>query len=72
MADLAYREVYTMNPIEARKLLIKTYHETKSIRKSARMWKTSRNLVRRWVRRLHAKGEQGLKDISCSPHHSPR
>jgi len=29
MAELAYREVYTMNPIEARKLLIKTYEQTR-------------------------------------------
>ncbi len=36
MADLAYREVYSMNPIEARKLLIKTYQQTKSIRKTSR------------------------------------
>jgi len=50
MANLAYREVYTMNPTETRKLLIKAYHETKSISKTARMWKTSRNVIRKWVR----------------------
>ena len=37
MADLAYREVYTKNPIEARKLLIKIYQRAESIKKAARM-----------------------------------
>lgn len=50
MANLAYREVYTMNPTETGKLPIKAYHETKSISKTARMWKTSRNVIRKWVR----------------------
>jgi transposase len=72
VAELAYREVYTMNSVEARKLLIKTYHETKSIRKTARMWKTSRHVVRKWVRRFQQEGEEGLKDRSRRPHHSPR
>jgi len=31
MADMAYREVYTMNPVEARKRLIQTFRETSSI-----------------------------------------
>lgn len=46
MAELAYGEVYTMNPIEARKLLIKTYNGAKRIRKTAKIWKTCRNVVR--------------------------
>ena len=56
MANLAYREVYTMNPTETRKLLIKAYHETKSISKTARMWKTSRDVIRKWVRPPGAEG----------------
>jgi len=28
---MAYREVYTMNPVEARKRLIQTFRETSSI-----------------------------------------
>jgi len=35
MADMAYREVYTMNSIEVRKLLIKTYQDTGSISETA-------------------------------------
>jgi len=36
MADMAYREVYAVNPIEARKLLIRTYQETGNITETAR------------------------------------
>lgn len=32
MADLAYREAYTMNRMEARLRLVTTYHETGNIR----------------------------------------
>ena len=35
MADLAYREVYTMTRIEARLHLVTTYHETRSIHETA-------------------------------------
>jgi hypothetical protein len=31
-----------MNPLEARKLLFKTYQQTKSIRKTAKIWKTKK------------------------------
>ena len=29
-------------------------------------------MVRKWVRRFEAEGEEGLKDYSRRPHHSPR
>ena len=51
MADLAYREVYAMDRVEARKHLGQTYRETGSISKTARLWHTSRQVVRKWVRR---------------------
>jgi|Deesub1362B_J571_1020462.scaffolds.fasta_scaffold04976_4 transposase len=60
-----------MNPLEARKLLFKTYQQTKSMRKTAKIWKTSRNVVRKWVRRFQAEGEKGLRDRSRRPLHSP-
>lgn len=72
MADLAYREVYDMNPVKARLHLIKTYEETGSIQETARRWRTSRQVVRKWVRRFKAQGEAGLHDLSRRPHHSPR
>jgi transposase len=61
-----------MNPLEARKLLKKTSKQTKSIRKTAEIWKTSRNVVRKWVRRFKAEGKKGLRDRSRRPLHSPR
>jgi transposase-like protein len=39
-----------------------TYRETGSIRKTARRWHTTRQVVRRWVRRYQAEGEAGLND----------
>ena len=72
MADMAYREIHAMNPVEARKRLVRTYRETGSISKTARLWYTSRQVVRKWVRRFEEEGEEGLKDRSRRPHHSPR
>ena len=72
MAELAYREVYTMNLIETRKLLIKTYHQTKSIRKTARIWKTSRNMVANGSAASRPKERRGLRTSPADPHLSPR
>jgi DNA invertase Pin-like site-specific DNA recombinase len=72
MASLAYRRLYEMNKVEARKELIKTYQETGSISATARLWNTSRQVVRKWVRRYQAQKEEGLKDKSRRPLHSPR
>ena len=71
MADVAYREVYAMNAVEARKRLIQTCQETGSIRAAARRWHTSRQVVRKWLRRFEQEGEAGLCDRSRRPHHSP-
>jgi len=71
MADLAYREVYTMNQVQARKLLVCTYQETGNISETARRWHTSRQVVRKWVRRFQEEGEKGLRDRSRRPHHCP-
>ena len=72
MADMAYRGVYAMNRFEARRLLIQTWQETGSIRATARLWHTSPQVVRKWVRRFLAEGDEGLHDRSRRPHHSPR
>ncbi|MBC7262787.1 MAG: helix-turn-helix domain containing protein [Chloroflexi bacterium] len=72
MADLAYREVYLMNQIEARKHLIQTFQETGSLSETARRWHTSRQVVRKWLRRFQQGGEKGLQNKSRRPHHSPR
>ena len=72
MPELAYREVYPMNRKEARRRLVQTYLDTHSIRKTARIWGTSRQVVRKWVRRYLQAGEAGLEDRSRRPHRSPR
>lgn len=72
MADLAYGEVYAMTRIEARFHLVTTYQETASISETARRWHTSRQVVRKWVRRFQSEGLSGLHDRSRRPLHSPR
>ena len=72
MPDLAYREVYAMNPREASKRRVQTYRETGSIRQTASLWHTSRQVVRTWVQREAEQGEEGLQDRSRRPHRSPR
>ncbi len=72
MADLAYREVYAMDAPEARQRLIQTYQETKSVAKTARIWRTSRQVVRKWVQRHQREGDAGLRDRSRRPQRSPR
>jgi len=61
-----------MNKIEARRRLVKTYEQTGSIRATARIWKTSPQVVRKWVRRYQKEGEKGLQDRSRRPHNIPR
>ncbi len=68
MPDLAYREVYEMNEVEARKRLVQTYLETGSIAETARQWHTSRRVVRRYQQ----EGEMGLRSRSRRPHTMPR
>ncbi len=71
MPDLAYREVYAMNRLEARKRLIQTYQQTGSVRGTARRWHTLPQVVRRWLRCFQAQGQAGLKDRSRRPHCCP-
>jgi len=47
--NLSYREVYVMNREEARRQLVETYMATGNLSESARLWQTSRHLVRKWV-----------------------
>jgi len=72
MAELAYREIYAMNAVEARKRLVRSYQELGSIRATAQLWHTSRQVVRKWVARYRAEGEAGLEDRSRRPRTSPR
>ena len=50
---------------------METYFACGSIAETARRWHTSRNLVRKWVRRFKEEGLSGLRDRSRRPHSSP-
>jgi len=69
--EIFYHELQKMKRVEARKRLIETYKKTNSIRKTAKLWGTSRNLVRKWVKRYKQGGEEGLRDLSRRPKRSP-
>ena len=69
MADLAYREVYAMNRVQARQLLLQTYEQTKSIRATAHLWHTARQVVRKWLRRYQEQDPASLQDRSRRPAH---
>jgi len=70
--DISYGEAYIMNSGEARRRLVDTYLTTGSLSATARLWGTSRHLVRKWVRRFQEQGENGLGDRSRRPRASPR
>ncbi len=70
--DLTYQEVYAMNPQEARQQLVRTHQETGSIARTAQLWQTSRQVVRKWLRRFQSEGEAGLQDHSRRPHSCPK
>jgi transposase len=65
--DICYGEVYVMNRVEARKRLVGTYLAMGSLSATARLWGTSRHLVRKWLRRYQEAGLAGLEDRSRRP-----
>ncbi|MCD6171582.1 MAG: helix-turn-helix domain-containing protein [Thermoplasmata archaeon] len=69
--EIFYQEIQKMKRVEARKKLIKTYERTKNISKTAKLWGTSRSVVRKWLKRYKEKGEKGLEDLSRRPKRSP-
>ena len=69
--DISYKEIYAMNKEEARKQVVDTYFTVGSISQVARLWHTSRNVIRKWVKRFEQRGKEGLKDESRKPHSSP-
>jgi len=70
--DISYREIYAMNKEEARKQVVSSYIALGNISQVASLWHTSRNVVRKWIRRFEQKGEEGFRDESKKPHSSPR
>ena len=69
--DISYQEIYSMNKEEARRLVIETYHGTGNLSLTACLWRTSRHVVRKWVRRYRQEGHSGLKEQSRRPKVSP-
>ncbi len=57
--EIFYQEILGMKRVEARKRLIKTFKETNSIRKTEKIWRTSRAVVRKWVRKICRKKRFG-------------
>ena len=70
--DISYKEVHAMNREEARRRIIDTYLSTRSLSETARFWHTSRQVVRKWVRRFNEDGGDGIKDRSRKPRSSVR
>jgi len=70
-SPISYREVYMRDPIVARLMLIKYWESCGSIRRTAIVFKTSRLVVRRALRRYNLLGEAGLANRSCRPHRMP-
>jgi transposase len=69
--DISYGQLYKMNQEEARKEIVHSYLACGNISRVARLWQTSRNVVRKWVSRFEKDGEEGLKDKSRRPASSP-
>jgi transposase len=70
--DLSFKELLTMNSTQARRRLLETYWKTNSISETARRWKTSRQVVRKWVRRYEQAPTDDLRELSRRPRTSPR
>lgn len=70
--QISYQGLHKMNPLEARRMIIECYSRCASISAVARELGTSRQVVRRWLRRYEEEGDKGLKDRSKRPHISPR
>ncbi|TKJ42026.1 hypothetical protein CEE36_07315 [candidate division TA06 bacterium B3_TA06] len=70
--QLAYKRLLSMNLLEARRMIIEVYERYASISATAHQMGTSRQVVRKWIRRYEAEGKKGLMDRSRRPHISPR
>ena len=70
--EISYNKMNKIDKFQARKMLIETYKQTNSIKATAKEWKTSRNVVRKWVKSYKRYGEKGLYDLSKRPNFSPQ
>ncbi|MEF3255545.1 MAG: helix-turn-helix domain-containing protein [Deferribacterales bacterium] len=69
MKDLTYYELYKKDPRIARLLLVTCWQKSNSISATARYFKTTRNSVRKAVKRYKSGGEENLGDLSKRPKH---
>ncbi|MBQ3142320.1 MAG: transposase [Bacilli bacterium] len=72
----SYQEIYLNSKseeflIEKRLELVRLANEI-GIKATARLYKCSKNTVKRWQRRYLVYGKKGLKDLSKAPKNSPR
>jgi len=71
MIQLTYQELYRINPVEARKILLRTFRETQgNTLRTAKALHCSRNTVKKFVRRQQM--GLSLEDLSRRPLRSPR
>ena len=68
--DISYKEIYAMNKEEARKQVVDIYFAAGSISQVARLWHTSRNVIRKWVKKFEQRGKESPKGESRKPHSS--
>jgi len=68
---ISYKELHKINPVAARQNMLETYYSVHSIRKTAKIWKTTRNVVRKYLKRYEKEDVKGLEDKSRRPKHSP-
>jgi transposase InsO family protein len=68
---ISYKELHKINPVAAKQKMLETYYSVRSIRKTARIWQTSRSIVRKHLRRYEQEDVKGLEDRSRRPKHSP-
>ena len=70
--EISYNKLYRMNREMARKLIVETYLKNRNISLTARIWKTSRNVVRKWTERyFERKDDSAFKDLSHRPKRIP-
>lgn len=72
MLTLKYYEYYKQcKDIYQVRIELVRFAKKHGIKPAARIYSTSVNTVKKWVRRFDTQGKPGLKDMSRKPHHSP-
>jgi transposase len=66
-----YKELYQQAPLFARKKVVEVYQQTNNKSLTARLFKTHLCVVRQIIQRFEREGEEGLKNRSQKPKHSP-